>query len=173
MEQATTDGALFGFLTAVDAPGHGLFGGYLVVDTRGRPIEFLCTAPLKVTRAQQILYGATLHGHLHGQQVGSTLLAECESQPLVVLTDFDPLLTVRSHTSLPVAAVRRTDEADEAGDAGFAVGSVRVVATAEEESVVRERLAELAAAIDLCEPFERIRLAIEEAQRMTPPARAA
>ena len=170
MEQSTTDGALFGFLTAVGAPGHGLFGGYLVVDARGRPVEFLCTAPLKVTRAQQILYGATLHGHLHGQQVGSTLLAECESQPLVVLTDFDPLLTVRSHTSLPVAAVKRRDEA---GDVGFVVGSVRVIATAEAESVVRERLAELAAAVDLCEPFERIRLAIEEAQRMTPPARAA
>ena len=102
--------------------------------------------------------------------MGSTLLAECESQPLVVLTDFDPLLTVRSHTTLPVAAVKRPDEA---GDAGFAVGSVRVVATADEESVVRERLALLAAVIDLCEPFERIRLAIEEAQRMTPPARAA
>jgi hypothetical protein len=38
---------------------------------------------------------------------------------------------------------------------------------------VRDRLAELAAAVDLGEPFERIRLAIEEAQRMTSPARAA
>jgi hypothetical protein len=170
MEQATTDGALFGFLTAVDAPGHGLFGGYLVVDARGRPVEFLCTAPLKVTRAQQILYGATLHGHLHGQQVGSTLLAECESQPLVVLTDFEPLLAVRSHTTLPVAAVKRPDEA---GDTGFAVGSVRIIATGDDEPLVRERLAEMAAAVDLCEPFERIRLAIEEAQRMTSPARAA
>lgn len=170
MEQATTDGALFGFLTAVDAPGHGLFGGYLVVDGRGRPVEFLCTAPLKVTRAQQILYGATLHGHLHGEQVGSTLLAESESQPLVVLTDFEPLLAVRAHTNLPVAAVKRLDEA---GDAGFDVGNVRILATAGDESLVRERLAEMAAAVDLCEPFERIRLAIEEAQRMTPPARAA
>jgi hypothetical protein len=170
MQQASTDGALFGFLTAVDSPGHGLFGGYLVVDARGRPVEFLCTAPLKVTRAQQILYGATLHSHLHGQQVGSTLLAECESRPLVVLTDFEPLLAVRSHTSLPVAAVRRLDEA---GDAGFTVGSVRVVAVADDEPLVRERLAELAAAVDLGEPFERIRLAIEEAQRMTSPARAA
>jgi hypothetical protein len=43
----------------------------------------------------------------------------------------------------------------------------------EQEQFVRERLDQLAATIDLCEPFERIRLAIEEAQRMTPPARAA
>ncbi|NBX29216.1 hypothetical protein EBR04_01990 [bacterium] len=170
MEQATTDGALFGFLTVVDAPGHGLFGGYLVVDARGRPVEFLCTAPLKVTRAQQILYGATLHGHLHGEQVGGTLLAESECQPLVVLTDVEPLLAVRSHTTLPVALVKRPEEA---GDAGFSSGGVRILASADDEPLVRERLAELAAAVDVSEPFERIRLAIEEAQRMSSPARAA
>ena len=53
MQQAESrgDGGVFGFLTAVDTPTHGLFGGYLVVDSLGRPLEFHCTAPVKVTRA--------------------------------------------------------------------------------------------------------------------------
>ena len=100
MQQAESrgDGGAFGFLTAVDTPTHGLFGGYLVVDSLGRPLEFHCTAPVKVTRAQQILYGPTLHGHLHGQQIGGALLAESRIAPSVVLTDHDGMLHVRSHT---------------------------------------------------------------------------
>ena len=70
------EGLAFGFLTAIDSPSHGLFGGYLVVDLTGRPLEFHCTAPIKVSRAQQILYGSTLQNHLHGQQIGACLLAE-------------------------------------------------------------------------------------------------
>ena len=171
MQQSqAADGPVFGFLTAIDAPGHGLFGGYLTVDLRGRPVEFHCTAPVKISRAQQILYGATLHGLLHGQRIGGVLLAESSSTPDVVLTDSAVLLEVRPHTSLPVALVKRLDEAD---DDGVVMGNARVAAMAGQEQLVRERLAQLAEAIDLREPFERIRLAIEEAQRMTPSARVA
>ena len=76
----------YGFLTTVDSPTHGLFGGYLLVDPAGRPLEFHCTAPVKVSRAQQILYGATLQGHLHGRQIGATLIAEGSLTPLVSIT---------------------------------------------------------------------------------------
>ena len=160
------DGAAFGFLTAVDSPAHGLFGGYLIVDAFGRPLEFHCTAPVKVTRAQQILYGPTLHGHLHGQQIGGSLLAEGRVPPAVVLTDHDAMLHVRPHTRLPVALVRSLDGG--AGSTGFALGAAHVSphpVDADAEPAIRERLTELAAVVDLREPFERIRAAIEEAQR--------
>ena len=168
MQQAESrgDGGVFGFLTAVDTPTHGLFGGYLVVDSLGRPLEFHCTAPVKVTRAQQILYGPTLHGHLHGQQIGGALLAESRIAPSVVLTDQDGMLHVRSHTKLPVALVRPLD--GELGAVGFTVGAAHVCPhpnDAADEPVLRERLIALAAAVDLREPFERIRAAIDEAQR--------
>lgn len=167
MQQAEPagDGVTFGFLTAIDSPQHGLFGGYLVVDALGRPLEFHCTAPVKVTRAQQILYGPTLHGHLHGQQIGGALLAESKATPAVVLTDHDGMLLVRPHTKLPVALVKPL-----AGEVteGFAVGSSHVTPHANDaaaDALIRERLANLAGAVDLREPFERIRAAIEEAQR--------
>lgn len=156
----------FGFLTAVDSPAHGLFGGYLVVDGLGRPLEFHCTAPVKVSRAQQILYGPTLHGHLHGRQIGGALLAEGKADAAVVLTDLESMLHVRPHTSLPVALVRRSDETN--APTGIVFGDTVVsphAADAERAAELEEQLATLAAAVDLREPFERIRAALEEAQR--------
>lgn len=156
----------FGFLTAVDSPAHGLFGGYLVVDGLGRPLEFHCTAPVKVSRAQQILYGSTLHGHLHGRQIGGALLAEGKADAAVVLTDLESMLHVRPHTSLPVALVRRSDQAT--APAGIVFGDTVVcphAADAGRAAEIEAQLAALAAAVDLREPFERIRAALEEAQR--------
>lgn len=168
----------YGFLTAVESAAHGIFGGYLLVDPLGRPLEFHCTAPVKVSRAQQILFGASLPAHLHGQQIGGTLLAEGTITPDVVLTDYEPLLYVRGHTALPVALVHAAAVGDtQAGGAalhaatvagGFEMGGARVSphpADADREQDVREALEQLAAAVDLREPFERIRAAIDEAQR--------
>jgi hypothetical protein len=168
MEQQGTrpDGPTFGFLTVVESAAHGVFGGYLLVDVLGRPVEFHCTTPVKVTRAQQILYGATLHGHLHGRQIGATLLAEGKAAPDVVLTDVESMLQVRPHTPLPVALVRRAEAAE--GGPGFTIGGALVrphEPAAARAAAVRERLAALGATVDLCEPFERIRAAIDEAQR--------
>jgi len=163
---AGAEEASFGFLTTLDSPTHGLFGGYLVVDSLGRPLEFHCTAPLKVSRAQQILYGPTLHGHLHGRQVGGALLAEAKATPAVVLTDDVGMLHVRPHTTLPVALVQRV--AAERGSAGFVVGEAVVSPHADDAARagdLESRLATLAAAVDLCEPFERIRAALDEAAR--------
>ena len=81
-----------GFLTVIDHPQHGLFGGYLVLNLAGRPLEFHCTAPIKPNRAQQILYGPTLESFLYGEQIGSTLLGHAKTSPLAVCTDREPVL---------------------------------------------------------------------------------
>jgi hypothetical protein len=172
MEQQSGTSAVptaFGFLTAIDSPTHGVFGGYLLVDPVGRPLEFHCTAPVRVTRAQQILYGATLPSQLHGRQIGAALLAEATVTPAVVLTDIDAMLTVRPHTSLPVALVKQLDgPEDEPPTGAFRLGASAVnphAADAADAAAIRARLEELVAAVDLAEPFARIRAAIDEAQR--------
>ncbi len=170
-EAASDQGELaFGFLTTLESPTHGLFGGYLVVDSLGRPIEFHCTAPVKVSRAQQILYGASLDSHLHGQQVGGALLAESKTTPAVVLIDSESMLHVRPHTSLPVALVRRehASEVDHAS-AAFEMGGATVRPHASDADLADElatRLSALATSVDLCEPFERVRAALDEAARL-------
>jgi hypothetical protein len=165
----TNDRALtFGFLTTVDSPTHGVFGGYLVVDTTGRPLEFHCTTPVKVSRAQQILYGATLPGHLHGRQIGANLLAEATSRPVAVLIDAETLLHVRPHTPLPVGLVHRSEPVPSAprdDEALVRFGTTVISLPADRHASVIDGLTALAGAVDLSEPFERIRAAIEEAQR--------
>jgi hypothetical protein len=76
------------------------------------------------------------------------------------------MLHVRPHARVPVALVRAAES--DSGTTGFTVGSARVSphpVDAAEEPTLRERLTELAAAVDLREPFDRIRAALEEAQR--------
>jgi hypothetical protein len=97
--------AAIGFLTVLEHPQHGLFGGYLLLNLAGRPLEFHCTAPVKPNRAQQILYGPTLEAFLYGEQIGHTLLEQAKAEPLLVCTDREPVLAVRDLVSLPVALV--------------------------------------------------------------------
>jgi len=97
-----------GFLTVLDHPQYGLFGGYLVLTTAGRPLEFHCTAPIKPNRAQEILYGPTLSAFLYGEQIGQTLLSQASAQPLVVCTDCEPALATREFVQTPLVLVLPT-----------------------------------------------------------------
>ena len=184
-------GSALGFLTVVEDSHHGLFGGYLVLNVTGRPIEFHCSAPIKPNRAQQILYGPTLEPFLYGEQIGRTLITKAQVEPLVVCTDRAAALAVREHVSGPVALVLPSTDARQpcgtapAGPTGefFRVdgahsGGLRLrtfqlgrnhLAVSEpavsDRPLIEQRLARLAESFDLAEPFGRIRQAIEEAQQ--------
>ena len=98
--------------------------------------------------------------------LAATLLAEGTLQPQVVLTDLESMLHVRPHTKLPVALVVRRDTPPTASS--FYVGTACVSPPSdhpEHASQLRAAIETLVASVDLCEPFERIRAAIEEAQR--------
>ncbi len=183
-----------GFLTVLDHPQHGLFGGYLVLNRSGQPMEFHCTAPIKPNRAQEILYGSTLESFLYGEQIGQTLLRKASVEPLFVCTDRAAVLAVREHVSLPVGLVLaaedgreneegefwRIDAAHYGGSPGrgpscrgpgmiaFRLGQNRF-AVAEDYQADRRLIVEgfgcVAESFDLAEPFMRIREAIEEAQQ--------
>ena len=177
----------FGFLTVVQHEQHGLFGGYLLLNANGRPLEFHCTAPVKPNRAQEILYGPTLEPYLYGEQIGQTLIAKGQNQPVLVCTDLAPVLAVRQFVEAPVMLVLsetedtagaesavtpkfRIDAAHRGGPslAIFRVGRNRLAVAAgyarDQEKAAAE-LETVAEHIDLSEPFVRIRGAIEEAQR--------
>lgn len=177
-----------GFLTVVEHPQYGLFGGYLVLNTAGRPLEFHCTAPIKPNRAQEILYGPTLQAFLYGEQIGQTLINQAAATPLLICTDREAALAAREHIAAPVALVLppegdvasepavesgrvfRVDAAHHGGPrlVTFRLGRNRLALPEradEDRRVITERLAELADSFDLVEPFQRIRDAIEEAQQ--------
>jgi len=180
----------FGFLTVVEHPQLGLFGGYLVLNTSGRPIEFHCTAPLKPNRAQEILYGPTLRPYLYGEQIGRALVTKATTAAVAICTDCEPVLELRELMPTPVVLVVSAGPAAELTDSmstppttgerpssGSATGAglrtldcgrnrlaVRRSRSADADAVAIQ-LAELGDAFDLTEPFGRIRDAIEEAQR--------
>lgn len=182
-----------GFLTVCEHEAQGALGGYLILNAVGRPLEFHCTAPVRPSRAQEILYGATLQSYLHGEQIGQALLEKAKLTPLVVFTDSPAVLTVRGFTSLPVACVMpadgelapqagsqparqlRLDEPHAGPPTPFALrlhafhvnGHPLAVLQdhAEDAELIAERWAPLAADFDLQEPFTRIREAVDEARR--------
>lgn len=164
---SSLDEMAFGFLTVCDASGVGTFGGYLLVDLSGKPLEFHCTAPVRVTRAQEILYGATLQRHLHGEQIGGPLLKATNLSPVAVLTDHETLLHARSHGQSPVAVVREVATSAPVMIGAFELGGFQVQPHENDLPRVEElqaQIAALAGSIELAEPFARIRAAIDEAQ---------
>jgi hypothetical protein len=164
-----------GFLTVIEHAEHGLFGGYLILNASGRPLEFHCTAPFKPSRAQEILYGPTLRPFLFGEQIGQTLLAKAKVRPFLVCTDTQPMLAAREFSDVPLVLVQTAEGSElKTSNLGepFALGRNQVVTTRPgDQAMAAEKWNTAHAdALDLLEPFTRIREALEEAQKSVRPA---
>jgi len=173
MSSASKPAACLGFLTVVEQAELGLLGGYLLLNTAGRPLEFHCTAPVKPNRAQEILYGATLRPYLYGEQIGQTLLTRSKLTPLVVCTDSEPVLAARDFTHFAMVRVLEGtggggQGTGDRGQGTFVLARNNVVTAAHyssDESAIRQSWPSQADHLDLLEPFVRIREALEEAQK--------
>jgi hypothetical protein len=175
-------------LTVIEHPEAGLFGGYLVLNAAGRPLEFQCTTPIRPNRAQQILYGPTLEPYLFGEQIGQALLNRSRVPTLAVCTDRPPAMAVREFTDMPVALVLPSEDAMATGEpaggqrtwridgahgpatmlTAFTWGRNRLAvpqAADDDRQRIAAQLAGWGEDFDLSEPFGRIREAIEEARR--------
>src|SRR4051794_20824281 len=185
----------FGYLSVINSAEHGYFGGYLIVNPLGRPLEFHCTAPVRPSRAQQILYGPTLEPFLLGEQIAGTILDAAKLKPRLILANCEATLYVRSRVDSPIillkAKVDPPATADPAIppvvtiDASIGSNSKLPSSSGPHKSLTVESyefllpigfesdrdeairlLSELAEKIDLAEPFDRIEEAIREAQRL-------
>jgi hypothetical protein len=172
-----------GFLTIVKDERHGLFGGYLILNTAGRPLEFHCTAPVQPNRAQEILYGPTLEDYLYGEHIGQALVARGATATQFLCTDLRPVLALRRLIAQPIALVLpETDTGLPPGGPRYRIDSGHEGAPP--MATIRARGCRLAVAggydgdlplledslkaigngLDLLEPFERVRAAVAEAQ---------
>lgn len=95
-----------GFVSVRQRLDQGYFGGYLLINSVARPLEFHCTVPVQPTRAQSILFGPTLEEFLCGEQICRALLSRAKLQPQVVLVDSPAALCVRHWFDLPILWVR-------------------------------------------------------------------
>lgn len=195
-DQSATAETSFGYLAMLEFAEYGYFGGYLIVSLMGRPLEFHCTAPIRPSRAQRILYGATLEPFLLGEQISSALLKAAKSKPDLIIANHEATLQACSSSGVqmvllcgnsdsPGNAIPQSSPVPEAADASTP-GLVQDVPTpvgfgtftvssrnfqlppgcGDEQSKVTELLAKLARHVEIAEPFDRIAEAIREAQRL-------
>ena len=108
----------FGFASIRERMPHGYFGGYLVINELARPLEFHCTLPLLPTKAQQILFGATLDEFVCGEQIARAMLSKAKVKPSMVLTDCPAALSVRHWIDVPVFYLHRDVSDNGAGHNG-------------------------------------------------------
>lgn len=178
-----------GFLTAVEVADRGYVGGLLITNRFGRPLEFQCTSPVQPNRMQEILYGSTLLPYVLTELIGTTLLEKVGIKPHIVLTEQEPLLELRSHVSIPVALVQSecgavtepaTFETAPAAETAPAVSEApapqremrlgrQFLRFHDSHAMDRETVAAGTTSVpteaDLCEPFTRVREALEETTR--------
>jgi hypothetical protein len=159
-----------GFLTVLHEAS-GYLGGYLVTNLWGRPLEFRLSTAVQPNRVQQILYGQSLNGYLHGELIGKTLVEKTASPATLIFTDRQAVLDLRNTLELPVVWVA---SGDLPSDDGVVVrppteNRPALVSSAKHPNDlprIREVLDQLDANLDLIEPFSRIREAITEARKL-------
>jgi hypothetical protein len=174
------DRVTFGYISTWDSQQHGCLGGYLIVCEFGRPLEFHCTAPLRLSRAQHILYGATLWPYVFGERIAHALLQSAKLRPSLLITDEPAVLVLRPQLGIPMVRLIRTaganGETPDRGASALPATRENVVLSdtaielprgceSDREPVLR-LLGRLSEAVELMEPFERIAAAIREAQRI-------
>src|SRR5262245_22329701 len=160
-----------GFLTVLHEVS-GYLGGYLVTNVWGRPVEFRLSTAVQPNRVQQILYGPTLGGYVHGELFGRTLVEKTASPAALIFTDRQPVLDLPNTPELPIVWVAAGDAVAE--DAGVVVrpaGDTRpaLVSSGKHPNDlprIKSVLDQLDANFDLIEPFSRIREAIAEARKL-------
>jgi hypothetical protein len=171
-----------GFLTAVEDPERGFVGGLLITNRFGRPLEFQCTAPVKPSRTQQILYGPTLKPYVLGELIGRTLLEKVGVKPHLVMVETEDLLDLRTVSSTPVASLigGPAKSADSRGGKSastvsnvtdgikIAKETVMFHASFPDDGGEIEKFAKIVpVSADLREPFERVREALLETIRLS------
>jgi hypothetical protein len=162
-----------GFLTVVH-DANGVLGGYLVTNAWGRPLEFRLSTAVQPNRVQQILYGPTMTEYLHADLIGKTLVEKTATQPTLIVTDSVAALGLRARVGIPVIALGPGDgDVIEFTHARSSVPLLLAARFAEDRATIAERLEQLDPAVDVTEPFARVREAMSEARKMGVTGRAA
>jgi hypothetical protein len=156
----------------------GWLGGYLVTNAWGRPLEFRLTTAVQPNRVQTVLYGPTLSEYIHADLIGKTLVEKTSVKPDLIVTDAADALGLRSRVNIPVLALRPGAEPPPADARPFSharssVGLLLPARFAADEPAVMQWLERVDPAVDLAEPFARIREAVGEARKMGVTNRAA
>lgn len=82
---------LLGYLT-IDEKDNYFCGAALVTDSRGIPVDFRYTEPVRPTRLERILYGGALDIYLREEVILENLIGAVEAKPALWVTNDNSLL---------------------------------------------------------------------------------
>lgn len=158
-----------GFLTILQENGSYL-GGYFVTNAWGRPLEFRLSSAVQPNKIQQILYASTLVPYVCGDLIGKALVERAGVPVALVLTTCEPALDLRLKLDTPVAVLLA--DADPRGSDPLTVplpnGRGKLLCHARhpgDVEAIGKVMADLDGAMDLTEPFTRVKEAIAEARK--------
>jgi hypothetical protein len=151
------------FIDVAVFPDGSIRGGILTTDLETRPYEFRVTSPIKPTQVQQILYGASLKDYVYGELICAPLVKATKEKLSLVLAKEPYIVAMRPLVSIPVILVHHD---------GKSIGeNLRPVSLSAHKSFQSELsfaqtvLAPVMQSHDLIEPFERLKLALNEVNR--------
>lgn len=171
MTKNAGDDLRLGFLTTLDVDQKGIVGGLLITNRFGRPLEFQCTAPIKASRTQEILYGQTLRPYLKCDLIGKTLFEKVSVKPHMLLTEDPELLDLRDQLKVPVACCDEARGNSDAPPTKVRIGDQILSFHSSHDGDagnVRNQVEVLPEDADLAEPLERVREALSETVRSGP-----
>ncbi|MEW6583347.1 MAG: hypothetical protein AB1416_11375 [Actinomycetota bacterium] len=166
-----------GYLVVRIGDDGSYIGGLMVTDAHGLPLDFRYTDPVTPTRLQRALYGGVLDRYLRSEVVLRTLLGAVQQKPSVLLVDDDRLLDEDvpgcpvAYASLSRAGTLAARGAvEQEGEGVFLVQvtesgpPVRVAMAPSANgaaAAVADGLVRLADTMDVLEPAERVRSALD------------
>ena len=183
---AERGGPVLGYLVVEDRDG--VFeGAALVADTRGIPLDFRYTEPVRPTRLERILYGSALDLYLREDVLLKNLIESVETRPtLWILRDRELLRSARKHAKVPAVCLEGTTASplDQAGllepqgdkhtflfQADPISAPLRLSVTEDQLGQIQKITADLMGAaeeMELLEPFSRMAKALESIREHEP-----
>jgi hypothetical protein len=139
-------------------------GGILTTDIETRPYEFRITSAIKPTQLQQMLYGTSLKDYVYGELICAPLIKATKEKISFVLAKERYIMDVRPLVAVPIVLVLYNDRY--AGDGVKPITFQAHKNFSSELSYVQTVLTPIMQRHDLTEPFERLKLALNEVHRM-------
>lgn len=130
-------------------------GGVLVTDKETRPYEFRVTSPIKPTKLQKLLYGASLDEYIYGQLVGLPLLKHVKEKVALAICIREQLLAARPDLEFPLVVLKKSSRDD-------SIVAQPHPSFPGEQAHAELIIYEMLQRYDLGEPFHRLKLAVSE-----------
>lgn len=167
-----------GYLVVRSGDGTAYLGALMVTDSTGLPVDFRYTDPIEPTRLQRALYGGVLDRYLRTEVVTRTLLGALAQPPTMLVVDDRQLLDEQvAPCPVVLLAASAAGALGPVGATHAQGGGSFLLQVAERENPVRvsmgeeampahgdavtEALLRLGATMDLLEPVDRVRDALD------------